>query len=255
MRVPTTNSPRAVLIRNHTGKLVWYCSPPTQPPWLTEKHPMEALRDRTFAATAFPESQPTVFGNASQHRYPGKTKHWTWTYIEAKKEGGLTRHFLRRDPYGTLLLKDELAGQTFRILGEDIDDTLPPEPHKLWPEKTLTRPLIGVQYATERHPNGHLIHRYYAAYTLPNGAPEMPARLAATWHALLKRDGYWCWLPKSQTTVPESWQPGYKEPKPRPAKSSSEKSSTEKSSSEKPNSTMFSGVQKTLATLAENLSK
>ncbi|HEV3040030.1 MAG TPA: hypothetical protein VHA33_19855 [Candidatus Angelobacter sp.] len=204
-------SPQTILLRNSTGKLERYVSTPARPPWETEKHHIEARRDRTFAALPFPPSQPPIYGSKI---YPGRfdtsdsRNPFTWTYVEAQLpgHGGLARHFLRRSPDGYLHLKDELLGQTYRVIGHNIDDTYPAEPNFL-PEKPQTRTLISVHCETYYGENDYPIHRYFVAEKLPDGKPKVPYGFTENWHALRKLDGSWCFRPKTESTVPEAWQP------------------------------------------------
>jgi hypothetical protein len=200
--------PRTIRLKNSSGAKEFYCPTPAQPPWTTEKPWWEAARERKFAAMPFPQSQPPLAGSKTSSGNPGNRKRWTWTYIEAKKDDKVTRHFLRRDPYGNLLLKEELVGQTYRILGNDMDDSYPAEPDPLFPEPPPSRALVNVHFATDfDQKTGSPTHFYYVAYKLPNGEPQLPATHVGAWHVRQKRDGSWCFLPNSYTTVPDIWQP------------------------------------------------
>ena len=67
--------------------------------------------------------------------------------------------------------------------------------------------MMSIHCHTKYNEKGEAVDYYYLAYKLPTGAPELPPKVAATKHALKKRDGSWCLLPKTETQVPESWQP------------------------------------------------
>src|SRR5947209_11285420 len=67
--------------------------------------------------------------------------------------------------------------------------------------------MIRLHCYTKYNYKGAAVDYYYLAYKLPTAAPELPPKVAAPKHALRKRDGSWCLLPKAETQVPESWQP------------------------------------------------
>src|SRR5947209_9495966 len=67
--------------------------------------------------------------------------------------------------------------------------------------------MMSIHCHTKYNEKGEAVDYYYLAYKLPTGAPELPPKVAATKHALRKRDGSWCLLPKTEAQVPESWQP------------------------------------------------
>src|SRR5436305_1746348 len=198
------NNTRTILLHGPRG-MEWYCPTPARPPWETDKrHPMEQFRDRQFGAMPFPYSQPTILGALAT---PGWQTRWTWSYIEAQDNPGLTRHFVRRAPDGHLLVPEALVGHTYRILVNAENGVLPATPDADFPEPTPSRSLMSLHCHTKYNEKGEAVDYYYLAYKLPTGAPELPPKVAATKHALQKRDRSWCLLPKTETRVPESWQP------------------------------------------------
>ena len=118
------NNTRTILLHGPRG-MEWYVPTPARPPHETDKrHPMEIFRDAQFWAKPFPPTQPTVLGELAT---PGWEKRWSWTYVEATNtSNGMTRHFLRRNPDGVLLLREHLIGHrevALRVqLGRDASD-------------------------------------------------------------------------------------------------------------------------------------
>ena len=198
------NNTRTILLHGPRG-MEWYCPTPARPPWETDKrHPMEQFRDRQFGAMPFPYSQPTILG---EHATPGWQTRWTWSYIEAQDNPGLTRHFVRRAPDGHLLVPEALVGHTYRILVNAENGVLPATPDADFPEPTPSRSLMSIHCHTKYNEKGEAVDYYYLAYKLPTGAPELPPKVAATKHALQKRDRSWCLLPKTETQVPNPGNP------------------------------------------------
>ncbi len=200
------NNTRTILLHGPRG-MEWYCPTPARPPHETDtRHPQEIHRDTRFGAMPFPPSQPAILG---AHATPGWEKRWSWTYVEATNPStnGLTRHFLRRNPQGELLLREHLVGHIYRVLVNAENGVLPAQPDSDFPEPVPSRPLMSVICCTKFNDKREAIDYYYVAYQLRNGAPDLPSNVAANNHALQKRDGSWCLLSKTETQVPEPWQP------------------------------------------------
>ncbi len=200
------NNTRTILLHGPRG-MEWYCPTPARPPHETDtRHPQEIHRDTRFGAMPFPASQPAILG---AHATPGWEKRWSWTYVEATNPStnGLTRHFLRRNPQGELLLREHLVGHIYRVLVNAENGVLPAQPDSDFPEPVPSRPLMSVICCTKFNDKREAIDYYYVAYQLRNGAPDLPPSVAANNHALQKRDGSWCLISKTETQVPEPWQP------------------------------------------------
>src|SRR5437660_4226428 len=198
------NNTRTILLHGPRGG-GWIDASTGRAPWEPDKRaPMEHFRDGQFGAMPFRHPQPTILG---AHATPGWQTRWTWSYIEAHDNPGLTRHFVRRAPDGHLLVPEALVGHTYRILVNAENGVLPATPDADFPEPTPSRSLMSIHCHTKYNEKGEAVDYYYLAYKLPTGAPELPPKVAATKHALKKRDGSWCLLPKTETQVPESWQP------------------------------------------------
>ncbi len=200
------NNTRTILLHGPRG-MEWYCPTPARPPHETDtRHPQEIHRDTRFGAMPFPASQPAILG---AHATPGWEKRWSWTYVEATdpSTNGLTRHFLRRNPQGELLLREHLVGHIYRVLVNAENGVLPAQPDSDFPEPVPSRPLMSVICCAKFNDKAEAIDYYYVAYQLRNGAPDLPPSVAANNHALQKRDGSWCLLSKTETQVPGPWQP------------------------------------------------
>src|SRR5437660_2661106 len=198
------NNTRTILLPGPRGG-GWIDASTGRAPWEPDKRaPMEHFRDGQFGAMPFRHPQPTILG---AHATPGWQTRWTWSYIEAHDNPGLTRHFVRRAPDGHLLVPEALVGHTYRILVNAENGVLPATPDADFPEPTPSRSLMSIHCHTKYNEKGEAVDYYYLAYKLPTGAPELPPKVAATKHALQKRDRSWCLLPKTETQVPESWQP------------------------------------------------
>src|SRR5581483_9618221 len=200
------NNTRTILLHGPRG-MEWYCPTPARPPHETDtRHPQEIHRDTRFGAMPFPPSHPALLG---AHATPGWEKRWSWTYVEATNPStnGLTRHFLRRNPQGELLLREHLVGHIYRVLVNAENGVLPAQPDSDFPEPVPSRPLMSVICCTKFNDKREAIDYYYVAYQLRNGAPDLPPNVAANNHALQKRDGSWCLISKTETQVPEPWQP------------------------------------------------
>ncbi len=166
------NNTRTILLHGPRG-MEWYCPTPARPPHETDtRHPQEIHRDTRFGAMPFPASQPAILG---AHATSGWEKRWSWTYVEATdpSTNGLTRHFLRRNPQGELLLREHLVGHIYRVLVNAENGVLPAQPDSDFPEPVPSRPLMSVICCTKFNDKREAIDYYYVAYQLRNGAPDL----------------------------------------------------------------------------------
>ncbi len=125
---------------------------------------------------------------------PSSPNSWTATIIKPRNSDDL--RYLFRSPEGKLIFDQQQVGKLFNIVHDrlDLDGGSPPDASAL--EKA--RAFVQVQLGD---------NLYLASYLRSDGTPQLPEDLQTFWHALQKPNGDWCFVPRSQTTIPDDWPP------------------------------------------------
>ncbi len=125
---------------------------------------------------------------------PSSPNSWTATIIQPRNSSDL--RYLFRSPDGKLIFDQQLVGKLFNIVNDhlDIDGAAPPDASALENARAFVQVQLGDNL-------------YIVSYQRSDGTPQMPEELQESWHALQKPNGDWCFVPKSQETVPEDWPP------------------------------------------------
>src|SRR5947208_9610669 len=117
---------------------------------------------------------------------------WTWTVIRTL--GDDTIHHLPCSPQGEPVVDHALFGKSYSVVQHNFDRGCSAQPPPEVLEKA--RAYTQVQYG----PN-----LYAVTSLLGCGLPEMFENMAPSRHIVRNRLGLWCFLPKNQSVVPESW--------------------------------------------------
>ncbi|HEV3037097.1 MAG TPA: hypothetical protein VHA33_04855 [Candidatus Angelobacter sp.] len=126
------------------------------------------------------------------------TSNWIWTVVESPgTHPDIPRYdHLPCSPQGELLMCKELVGCSFKLWNEQVaipGYELPTESEIHKARSSLMLVQLGPK-------------DYTAAFILPNGQPQVPPNLASTHHALQQDDGHWCFVPKTDSRIPRSWE-------------------------------------------------
>src|SRR5437016_1496639 len=122
-------------------------------------------------------------------------KTWSWTVIV--QTPGIYRDVpdfcdLRCSPQGQLLMVEKLVGKFFSIWAEDAPGMSPePTPHQLEQARSLIQVQLNPNHLQHAHSMNHVQRakkHYTAAYTLPDGEPQVPPTLASTHCAFQESD-------------------------------------------------------------------
>src|SRR5437016_10265115 len=123
---------------------------------------------------------------------PPSPSTWTWTVIRTSCDD--TVHHLPCSPQGEPVVDHALFGKSYYVVQHNFDlrCSAQPPPEVLDKARAYTQVQFG--------PN-----LYAVTYLLGCGLPQMFENMAPNRHIVRNRLGLWCFLPKNQSVVPESW--------------------------------------------------